>query len=436
MKKNRVVIIGGASITWMPIFFNDLSRTISMNDGTIVLFDIDTEKLDIIRKFGIKLFAEKKANINLITESNLDKALEGADFVINTVLVGGHDVWTKEMHIIHKYGIEHPKGMSVGPGGLGMSIRQAPFVLELAKKMERICPSAWLLNYSNPMQTISMTVLKNSTIKYLGLCHGVTGTIERFAGKLGIDESDLFYRIGGVNHFEVITELRKGDQDLLPLIADTMEKIQNDKGKSGEIITVENYRIFGAMQCNEDIHGIEFWPHYIRKGSNLEDFELKHNYIEDRINYRNTRWEKVQDYLDGTLKLNDIIDDHTTEKLEIIIDGVTNNTPTYVYANILNGVSIPNIEADICVEIPIVLFRDGIIPCVVGNIPDGFAQITNIHGAVQRFIVEFVLTGNKNAALRALSLDPMCYSLNLKERESLIDELVENSKAFIKNLEE
>jgi len=351
------------------------------------------------------------------------------------VLIGGHDVWTSDMNIIHSYGIEHPKGMSVGPGGFGMAIKQVPFIIDLADRMERICPSAWLLNFSNPMQVLTLAVQKNSTIKCIGLCHGVTGTIDRITELLGVCEQDLFYKIGGVNHFEVISELRQGGKDLLPVFTDALEKEQLEKGGSGEIITVENYRIFDSLQCNEDIHGIEFWPHYIRKGSCLEDYELKHNYIENRVKDRNEMWSQLDEYLCDKLPLSEIVDDYSTEKLEIIIDGITNNTPTYLYANVLNGSSIPNVDSDICVEIPIVLFRDGFIPCVVGDMPHGFSQITNLHGAVQRFTLEAAQSGSRKEALRALTLDPMCYSLSKVEREKLIDDLIETGKAFLQQFQ-
>ena len=430
-KQNKVVIIGAASITWMPTFLSDLARTASMSGGTIVLHDIDKEKQEIIYKFALKLFKAKNVDMTLVVEPDIDRALIDADFVVNTVLIGGHDIWTQDMNIILKYGIEHPKGMSVGPGGFGMGIKQIPFIVDLAKRMERICPAAWLLNFSNPMQALTKAVLDNSSIKCIGLCHGVTGTIERIAELTGVSEQDLFYKIGGVNHFEIITELRQGDVNLLPLVADALEKEQREKGGSGEIITVENYRLFGSLQCNEDIHGIEFWPHYIRKGSRLEDYEQKHNFIENRVRDRDEMWHKLDDYLNDRLPVLEIVDDYSTEKLELIIDGVTSNTPTYLYANVLNGSSIPNLDEDICIEIPIVLFRDGFIPCAVGNMPQGFAQITNLHGSVQRYTVDAALNGSREDALRALTMDPMCYSLTKEERERLIIELIESGKEYL-----
>ena len=116
----KTSIIGGASITWMPTFINDLSNCGSMTGGEICLYDIDADNLEIIRQFAEKLLAEKNKEIRLNVVNTLDEALTGADFVVCTVLIGAHDVWKDEMNIIHKYGIEHPKGMSVGPGGLAM----------------------------------------------------------------------------------------------------------------------------------------------------------------------------------------------------------------------------------------------------------------------------------------------------------------------------
>ena len=431
MKSLKVAIIGGGSITWMPTFLKDLAATPAMESGLIVLHDILEQDAETMRDMGRKIFAERNADIKIDTERDLDAAISNADFVVNTVLVGGHSLWAEEMKTIVRYGVPHPKGMSVGPGGLSMGLRQIPFVLSLAKKMEILCPSAWLLNFSNPMQSITLAVMQNSKIKYLGLCHGVTETIDKFANLLNINASDLFYTVGGINHFEVIKEMRLGNRDLLPEIADACEKRNQESQSIGESVTTENYRLFGAFQCNADIHGIEFWPHYIHKDSRLESYQLEQNSIDKRIADRNIRWGKVKAYNSGKLTLSETFAGPSTEKLDIIINGVKMNAPTYLHINVINNGAITNIDDDICVEIPAVIFRDGLIRCIIGDMPHGFREMSIIHGAVQRYSVQAALTGDKKAALHALTMDPICYTLTLEERETMLDELLRVCKDYL-----
>lgn len=427
----KTSIIGGASITWMPTFINDLSNCRSMLGGEIALYDIDKKHLGIITKFARKLLTEKNLDIKLTIVDTLEEALTGADFVVCTVLIGSHDVWKDEMNIIYKYGIEHPKGMSVGPGGLTMALKQVPWIVEIAKNMEKICPNAWLLNLSNPMQVISLAVERYTKIKYLGLCHGVTHTISKMMKLIGEDEKMVNYTLGGVNHFEIITKIEKDGEDLLARVADAYEKIQREKGKSGERITTEIYRLFGGFPCNEDIHVIEFLPHYIQKGRHLEQFELTHNFIENRIIGRNKRWEEIIEYIEGKRVRTDVIEDNSTEKLAQIIDATCDNTPTYMYVNITNRGYISNLHDKMCVEIPVIIHRDGYQGIHIGEMPKSLAAISNLHGTVQDLIVEAAMTGNRNIALQALSLDPMCYTLTLDERKNMLEELITNSIDFM-----
>ena len=426
MKKNRTVIVGAASITWMPTFLNDLTQCEAMRDGELIFFDIDQKGAEKMCRFGKKLAEERKFNLSIKLDNDIDHALVDADFVICTVLVGSHDIWKKEMDVIIKHGIHHPKGMSVGPGGVGMGLRQVPWFVDLARKMERICPNAWLFNFSNPMQLIMYGIQKYTKIKSLGLCHGVTNTVERLAAVIGMKEPELFYTIGGVNHFEIITKMTKNGRDILPDITQALEKQQKKHGNTGEIITTELYRLFNGFPCNEDIHVIEFPPYYLHKNTNPEIYEQKQNYIENRIKGRNESWKRVDEYLAGQESVESVTDNNS-EKLAEIIDGISLNRPTYLYANVMNNGYVTNLDRDMCVEVPLVIFHDGYIGCSIGEIPRPLAVMQNIHGAVQHYTVEAAMTGSKKDALVAMALDPMCYTLTAAERENLLDDLLKIS---------
>lgn len=430
MKKVKVAVIGAASITWMPTFLNDLTRCEALRGGELILHDIDAEGVGRIREFGIRLSKERSFNLSIVVEDDLDRSLDGADFVICTVLVGSHESWKMEMDTIVRHGIHHPKGMSVGPGGLGMGLKQIPWIVDLAKRMERICPSAWLLNFSNPMQTITYALQKHSRIKTIGLCHGVTNTVERMAERIGLTEPELFYTIGGVNHFEIISKLTKDGEDLLPRVAEAFKAHRRTPEDGGEIVTTELYRLFGGFPCNEDIHVMEYLPHYIHKNSRLEDYGQTQNLIENRMEGRRADWGKVEAYMAGDMSIEEVTDNES-EKLAEIIDGICANKPTYIYANVMNDGYVSNLDNDMCVEVPVVIFADGYIGCRVGEIPRPLAVISNIHGAVQHYTVNAALTGSREDALIALALDPMCYTLTAAERENLLDDILKVNSLWL-----
>lgn len=432
-KNNRVALIGGGSINWTPTFLHDLSMCQEMMGGEIVLYDTNTEALQTMLRFGEKLMSQKQCDITLSIANSLEESLVDANFVVCSVLVGAHSLWKDEMNIIHAAQIEHPKGMSVGPGGLSMSLRQVPWVVDLAHQMETICPQAWLLNFSNPMQTISLAVERYSKIKYMGLCHGVTHTIEKMANQIGIPAKELSYTLGGVNHFEIIKSLTHNGESVLDQVAEAFERSQKTSGRSNELLTTEVYRLFGGFPCNEDIHSMEFLPHYIHKGTRLEDYEQTHNFIENRIKNRAGDWHQINGYLNDTVSLSEIVEDDSGEKLADIIKAIVTNEETCLFSNVTNRGYIPNLHQDMAVEVPVVLNRDGYKGVCIGEMPKALAALSNLHGTVQDLTVEAAMTGSYQLALQALSLDPMCYTLNLQERRELLSKLIKNSIDYLPN---
>ena len=428
--KVKTSILGGASITWIPIFMKDLSASEGMVGGEVCLYDIDGEKLAIMAAFARKMLAEKGMDIAVTLANTLDEALIGADFVINTVLQGSHALWKDEMHIALRYGIEQPKGMSVGPGGLAMGLRQIRWAVQVAQRMEQLCPKAWFLNFSNPMQTITLAVERTTKVKYLGLCHGVMHTVSKMAELIGEDESQINYTIGGANHFEIITRFERDGEDLLDKVAQACEDKQRKEGHSNEMITAELYRLFDGYPCNEDIHTMEFLPYYIHKGTHLEQYEQTHNFVEKRIEGREARWEEIREYLRDERTLEAVLPTNT-ERLEEIIDAVCFNRPLNMYVNVTNRGYVSNLPNTMCVEVPVVIHRSGYQGVCVGELPKAVAALTALHGAVQDLTVDAALNGDRHAALQALSLDPMCYTLSMAERAALLDELLAHIKNYI-----
>ena len=431
-KTLKVAIIGGGSISWSPVFLKDLCKCDAMTGGTVVLYDRSVQSLEVMARFAKVLLAERGADLKVVTTTDYDQALEGADYVVNTVLIGSQEVWRKELELILSYGIAHPKGMSVGPGGMAMGIKQIPFIIDLAQRMERLCPKAWLLNFSNPMQLVMLAVQRYvPSIKSIGMCHGLDHTIEKIAGRLGLPAAEISFTAGGVNHFEMITRLQHHQEDLFPRLVEKLESDAATTGYTGEAITLELFKLFGAYPSNHDIHVIEFLPYYIRKGTRLEDWNQSLNRVEKRMEDRETLWHKVQEYIEGKRPLSDFVEEKTTEKLADIIDGTSKNRFVHLYANVTNNGYIRNLSDNICVGVPIVLDEGGWMGCCIGELPQGAAALHNLHGAVQNLVLKGGVDGDRKALLEALSLDPMCYTLSVEERRTLIEKLLEIDKEML-----
>ena len=322
--------------------------------------------------------------------------------------------------------------MSVGPGGMMMGIKQIPFILDLARTMEKVCPDAWLLNFSNPMQLLMLAVQRYVPgIKSIGICHGVKGTLEIIAKRLGIPEQELSIVAGGVNHFELITKLEHNGKDMFPQYMEKLAEIDKEKGYNGDWIAREMYQLYGGYPTNEDIHVIEFLPYYIHKGTDVTEFHQIFNAIEGRIKSRVERWTKFDAYLAGEMTFDELEKPTNTEYLDKMMDAVVENKP--FLGQVTNAGYITNLPKDMAVGIPVLLSRDHYIGTCIGDLPRGLVEFTALHGAIQNFMVEAAVTGSREKLLSGLSLDPMCYTLSLAERKQLIDELLEASRGFLPN---
>src|SRR5438552_4833649 len=182
MAKTRICFIGGGSYNWMPKLLGDLALTPDL-EGTIVLQDINPSALADIEQYGRKALASAGSRFTIETTTDLDRGLDGAEFVVVTITTGGLDTMGLDLAIPERYGIYQSVGDTVGPGGLSRALRNVPVMVGITHSIERICPDAWLLNLTNPMTVLTRIVgLTAPRLKVVGLCHelfGVRGGLMR-----------------------------------------------------------------------------------------------------------------------------------------------------------------------------------------------------------------------------------------------------------------
>src|ERR671936_1256907 len=164
MARTRICFIGGGSYNWMPKLLGDLALTPDL-EGTIVLHDLNPSALDDIQRHGRKAMARAGANFSIETTTDLERSLDGAEFVVVTITTGGLDSMALDLDIPKRYGIYQSVGDTVGPGGLSRALRNVPVLLEIARAMERVCPRAWMLNLTNPLTVLTRVVTKETPIK-------------------------------------------------------------------------------------------------------------------------------------------------------------------------------------------------------------------------------------------------------------------------------
>lgn len=423
MSDTRIVFIGGASMTWAPTFARELITSDALSGSTIVLMDIDSDALKVVAKYVRRMAIEFDADLTILTTVDRQEALTDANFVILTFMVGGHDYWAKDLNIALKYGLQTPKGMSVGPGGLLQGLKAIPMIVEIAQEMEVLCPQAKLINYTNPMSSITLALQRYSSIPSAGVCTGPDSQVRHYSKLLDVPADELKFRAAGVNHCNFVFEMLYQGQDLLPRAIELLA--EEDKEPISRLI----FDIFGAFPTPGDIHIMEFFPYFIRQNEDLEKWRQTHNYVEERIEKRKMFWRSLEAAAEG--KGNYVTSYEAQEKVDKLIEALLFNHRSIYQLNVTNQGSIPNVLPEAVIEVDTVVDSTGYHPVYFGPLPTAIAGVCNIAATVQDLTVEAAMNGSRQLALQALLMDPMAYSMEVETVGTMLDEMLQAQKIWL-----
>jgi len=183
---SKIAIIGAGSMAYTRKLIADILLNRKLSGSIVALCDTDYDALDTITRLVHRLIIEFESDIKLESSIQRDDILSGADYVIQTIAVGGRAAWQEDLNIPLKYGIVQTSGDSVGPGGLSRALRTLPVVVEICNNMEEICPQAMLINYSNPNSCVCTAVHQYTNIDVIGLRYGLTEVQQKLANLLHV----------------------------------------------------------------------------------------------------------------------------------------------------------------------------------------------------------------------------------------------------------
>ena len=287
MEKIRVCIIGGGSRLWAIQFLKDLTLQDKLG-AHVVLYDIDKNAAENNEEVANEIFRiNGKADVlSVSVASTLDEGLRGADFVIIAIEPGLTEIRKFDLELPEEYGILQSVGDTTGPGGLMRARRAIPLFIDFARAIEKNCPDAWVINYTNPMTLCTSALYKGYPgIKALGCCHEVFHTESYIAAfiaeKRGIetpDRREIDIDVSGLNHFTFVTKARYKGEDVMPLLKEYVknndvfaDRTESAKGRvkegkwfdSDHLVALRFLRDFDTLGAAGDRHLAEFVPFFL-----------------------------------------------------------------------------------------------------------------------------------------------------------------------------
>jgi len=430
----RIVFIGAGSFGFTRSLVKDILTFPILKDSTLVLMDIDKERLEFARASVQRIIDAGKYPAKLISTMDRKKALKGADAVLCTILAGGVDIWRHDIEIPKKYGVNINIGDTRGPSGIFRAARTIPTMLDICNDMERICPDAILLNYTNPMAMLCRAMQSNTSIKVTGLCHSVQGTARMLAKWINTPMEKITYLCGGINHQAWYLEFKKDGKDAYPLIRKAIT--ENKEIYNEEIVRNEMFLHLDYYVTESSGHNSEYnW--WFRKRPDLIKKYCTHGtgwnpgrygYILKEYLRREKNWKtEVKEWWKRHAKL-----ERGHEYAAYIINAYMGGEPFRFFGNVPNNGIISNLPPEACVEVPVFADRRGFNPVHVGKLPPQLAALNNISIAVEEMAVEAILTGDPKLLFQAIAYDPLTASvLSLAEIKKMVSEMMRKNKEYL-----
>jgi alpha-galactosidase len=474
----KIAFIGAGSTVFARNLLQDLFTFPELHESTIALMDIDPGRLADTEAVANLLADKANAQPTIEATTDLRRALDGADYAINMIQVGGYRPSTEiDFEIPKRYGLRQTIGDTLGIGGIMRALRTIPVMLDFGRKMEEVCPDVLFLNYTNPMAMLCMAMERATTIRTVGLCHSVQRTAEDLADWLRVPAEQVNYLCAGINHVAFYLRFECDGEDLYPALRQLADERREP---AWERVRFDVFRRFGYFVTESSEHFSEYVPWFIKQGR--DDLIARYNIPLDeypaRCEDQIAEWgeyhaaltspdpealARYQEQRRGQLKgmterrlavvdrenptlaaslrqeaLSHRADDgtgHSGEYGTLIIHSIETGQPRVVNGNVANRASIANLPQPCCVEVPCLVDHNGVQPTLVGALPPQLAALMQTNINVQELTVTASLTGKREHVYQAAMLDPHTSAeLDPEQICTLIDDLLEAHGSIILEL--
>ncbi len=429
----KITMIGAGSLIFTKTLVMDILATEALQSSEICLMSRTRPKLDRMENFVKRVIRENSLPAKVYSTLDRRKALDGADYVINMIKVGGMEAYSFDYKIPLKYGVDQCVGDTLGPGGIFRGLRTIPVLLDIVRDMEELCPEALLLNYANPMAACCYAIGKSSDIKFIGLCHGVQTTLDLISRYVDCPKEDIDFLCAGINHMAWFLSLKdkKTGRDLYPILKKKFEKPEyyiNEKVR-GEVM-----RHFGYFMTESTGHLSEYIPWFRSHKRALERYcdepalggESGASYkyaVKIKKKYKGIDYLAVEDTR---------ISDRSVEYCSYILEAHQTGNAFRLNGNVRNDNYITNLSQGCCVEVPVLVDSQGLHPEKVGDLPLQCAALNQSNISVQGLCVEAAITGDPECVMQAVAMDPLVSAVcTLKEARDMTAELMKAEQQWL-----
>ncbi len=391
-------------------------------EADFVLMDVHEGNLERAAAAARELAAQKAHGPCISATTSLEEALDGAAYVIVSSEQDRYRNWLRDVEIPRRHGVHQLTAENGGPGGLAHGLRNIRMLAAIVEEMERRCPGAWLLNYTNPMSILCEWLDKQTRIRYAGFCHQVHGSLGVISEQLGLEPGELRVISAGINHLNWLFDIRRNGESWMEEFTRRIQEStwwrEHTPGVPRQDFSLEIFRLFGMYPIGYDDHIAEYFSCFY-EAPEWGTFGLE-SIAESRLKPELERTRngafKAQHLIGANGVVppfpRDVSHPYYRETACRVIAALETGEPAYLDAMVgRNHGAVPNLPADCVVDRPVVVAGGEIRSVHVGNLPPGPLEVCRRQIALHGMIVEAATTGDERLALQALCLDPYVRSV-------------------------
>ncbi len=396
-----ICFVGAGSVEFTRQLLRDLMSMPELSRSRIVLHDIDPRRLELATAIARVTVRHHEAGATVVAEADRRRALDGADFVINMVNIGGHAATVTDFDVPERLGVRQTIGDTLGVGGVFRGLRTFGFLAALAEDMLEVCPEAWLLNYTNPMaMNIGYLNAVAPRLKVLGLCHSVYWTIVDLSTLVGAPLDEVTYRSAGVNHQAWVLEWQHRGQSLYPRLDELIAADPQLRRR----VRVDMYRRLGFYPTETSEHSSEYVPWYLHDGREIERLRIP---LRDYVGISAQNLAEVG-RLESSIAADKYVEpeEEAAEYAPQVIHAMVTGQPRVIQVNTANTGLITNLPDGAPIEGPCVIDAVGARPLYVGALPAPCAALNRAFLNVVDLTVRAAVEERPELVRQALLVDP------------------------------
>lgn len=452
MRPIKIAYIGGGSKLWARSFMQDLALAPDLT-GEVALYDIDVPAAVRNQKIATRLNALPgvTSHFAYTVAEDLKTALTGADFVLISILPGTFKEMRSDVHAPEKYGVYQSVGDTAGPGGVLRAMRTNPIYEGFAAAIRDFCPTAWVLNLTNPMSACVKALYQTfPEIKAFGCCHEVFHTQEFLCRVLkemtGIDAArrDIYTDASGVNHFTWITSAHYRDIDIMALLPDFVDRYfetgyneygsheawKTDTFSYNNRVKMDLWRRYGALAAAGDRHLVEF----VNNTWYLKDPETvaKWKFGLTTVDFREANQARqIAESIEMAEGRRPIPLKPSGEELVRLARGILGLETVVSNVNMPNRGQMKGIPEGSIVETNCVFTHDRVIPLTADPLPSGALALVRRCSDNIDLTCEGIRERDMGKLFNAFLNQPLCSTLTVDEARALFTEMCQNTREYL-----